>query len=210
MVNTSGKGKRPYKRKLQNVKRPLSAYNFFFRSERGRILAACEGITVNKQTTKTGKRAHRKSHGAINFSDMGKRIAAAWKMLDEEGRAPYVAEATQDLKRYQEAKEKAEQQVSNQNPPVNNIIGNLDKVRRSNRITHLQADVGEQIEQTTDEAPKPNSTRINQLPPPSTTTITQDFAYKCEVCWTALFATYDECLKHERQCIKTSATRKVA
>ncbi len=38
------------------------------------------------------------------FTDMGKRIAAAWKGLDEEARAPFLTEAALETERYQEAK----------------------------------------------------------------------------------------------------------
>ncbi len=42
--------------------------------------------------------------GAAFFTDMGKRIAAAWKGLDEEARAPFLTEASLEMERYQEAK----------------------------------------------------------------------------------------------------------
>lgn len=115
-----GGGKRKYTRKF-DLKRPLSAYNLFFRAERERILKEAlgqdEDINTNRQTTKKGKRAHRKSHGALKFSDMGKRIAAAWKGLDEEARAPFLTEAALEMERYQEAKSQllASQPVSVQN-----------------------------------------------------------------------------------------------
>jgi len=179
MANTSslarakgGKGKRPYRRKLENgPKRPLSAYNLFFRAERERILAECEGITINMQTTKKGKRAHRKTHGAVNFSDMGKRIAAAWKALDETGRAPFVAEAAQDMKRYQEAKEEAQQQAAVQKPPCKNNIENEEgapksKIQNSestlfqNITTQLQTNIAEE---TTKKMPYEGITDPNQI-----------------------------------------------
>ena len=234
MANTSslarakgGKGKRPYRRKLENgPKRPLSAYNLFFRAERERILAECQGITINMQTTKKGKRAHRKTHGAVNFSDMGKRIAAAWKALDEAGRAPFVADAAQDMKRYQEAKEEAQQQAAVQKPPCKNNIENEEVAPQSkiqnkestlfqNSTTQLQTNIAEDLRkkmphegitdpnQTAQAFSPPDPSSNNGHPPSSeNTTITQDYAFQCEVCHTAIFPSYDECLQHEQECAK--------
>ena len=227
MANTSsfarakgGTGKRPYKRKLENgPKRPLSAYNFFFRAER---LKLCEGITINMQTTKKGKRAHRKSHGAVNFSDMGKRIAAAWKALDEAGRAPFVAEAAEDLQRYQLAKKEALQQAAAAvaKSPRRNNIQNDDGAPQSktqNRAsaldkstTQVQTNVAQEktkmTNQETKASPPPHPESNDESLPPSTTTaattITQDYAFQCEVCLTAIFPSYDECLQHEQECAK--------
>ena len=209
-----GAKKRPYKRKLENgPKRPLSAYNLFFKAER---LKLCEGITINKQTTKNGKRAHRKSHGAVNFSDMGKRIAAAWKALDEAGRAPYVAEAALDLKRYQEAKEEALQQqaataaVAGKSLHTSNIDNDEAPQSKNQNMQMAQTNVAQAATNMTQKikatAPPPNpATNEDSLPPSTTdtkTTITQDYAYQCEVCHTAIFPSFDECLKHEQECAK--------
>mmetsp|Transcript_11288 Transcript_11288/g.18664 ORF Transcript_11288/g.18664 Transcript_11288/m.18664 type:complete len:245 (+) Transcript_11288:128-862(+) len=221
MANTSsfarakgGKGKRPYNRKLENgPKRPLSAYNFFFRAER---LKLCEGITINTQTTKKGKRAHRKSHGAVNFSDMGKRIAAAWKALDEAGRAPFVAEAAEDLKRYQQAKEEALEQAAAavaKSPRRNNIVNDdgAPKRKKTHResalvLTNVAQKTTKMSHQETKASPPiyPES-NDGSLPPSTTTaatTFTQDYAYQCEVCLTAIFPSYHDCLQHEQECAK--------
>ena len=48
---------------------------------------------------------------------MGKRIAAAWKGLDEEARAPFLTEAALEMERYQEAKS---QLLASQPVPVQN------------------------------------------------------------------------------------------
>lgn len=232
MVNTSStviakKGKRPYKRKLENgPKRPLSAYNFFFRAEREKILSQ-EGVTINTQTTKKGKRAHRKSHGALNFSDMGKQIAAAWKSLDETGRAPFVAAAAQDLKVYQKAKEEALRQVADPKPPCNNKLDHDDfapKSRIQNRApafhdstAKVQTNVAQNQTklsyQVINAFSPPNGTRKGEPTPTptvaaaTTADTTQDYAYQCEVCCEAIFATYDECLQHEQECAKKDSEK---
>jgi hypothetical protein len=71
------KPKRAYKKNPNKPKRPLSAYNCFFRFERERLVrnAVLEGVEdeeekekleeliVSNERTKNGNRVHRKSHG---------------------------------------------------------------------------------------------------------------------------------------------------
>ena len=58
------------------------------------------------------------------------------------------------------------------------------------------------------------SQEIKAPPPPhqatndETTTITQDYAYQCEVCHTAIFPSFDECLKHEQECAKNKESER--
>ncbi len=220
MTNTSAfsraKGeegkKRKYTRKLENQpKRPLSAYNLFFRAERQRILTQCEDITINIQTTKKGKRAHRKSHGAINFSDMGKLIAAAWKALDEEVRAPFEKEAAKEMKRYQEAKEEAKQQATVPDPPRKDIKN--EEGMSPSKNENMESSSKTPLQETTKMSPKgisgpqtaeaflpPNPAHNDGPHPSSSTTSTQDYAFQCEVCFKAIFPNYDECLEHEKSC----------
>jgi HMG-box domain len=72
-------------------KRPLSAYNWFFHSERQNIL---DETPIRKE----GK--PRRSHGKIGFADLARSIAAKWKGLSREDRAAYDEKATIDKDRY--------------------------------------------------------------------------------------------------------------
>lgn len=71
-------------------RRPLSAYNIFFREERGRMLKAIEDGT---DALEDGQ-----SQGL--FSAMGKSIAKKWKALSKEEMVKYTDAASEDLKRY--------------------------------------------------------------------------------------------------------------
>lgn len=73
-------------------KRPLSAYNWFFQTERQRILD-------ETPTRKEGK--PRRSHGKIGFADLARMIAAKWKSLSKEERQSYDEKAAIDKQRYQ-------------------------------------------------------------------------------------------------------------
>lgn len=73
-------------------KRPLSAYNFFFHSERQNILK-------DTPTRKEGK--PRRSHGKIGFADLARMIAAKWRGISKEDRLIFDEMAAADKERYQ-------------------------------------------------------------------------------------------------------------
>ena len=107
--------------------RALSAYNFFFRDERERIINCDEGdnpldpaslkakriaVSFNEEKKKqllsghwfrdrSAKRRHRKTHGKIAFTALSKVIAQAWRDLPESEKAFYREVAADDLERYQ-------------------------------------------------------------------------------------------------------------
>jgi HMG-box domain len=69
----------------------LSAYNFYFKDQRRKML---EKLPIRPE----GK--PRRSHGKIGFSEMAKTIAAGWKSIDAETRSQYEYLAKQDKARY--------------------------------------------------------------------------------------------------------------
>jgi hypothetical protein len=98
--------------------RALSAYNFFFRNERDRILRGGAGTAGTEEydfsasrrvellrehweRDRTRKRRHRKTHGKIAFTDLSKLIGRRWKALPEGGRQFFRDVASQDWERYQ-------------------------------------------------------------------------------------------------------------
>jgi hypothetical protein len=105
--------------------RALTAYNFFFRDERERLLSQdaqqpdCGGdrphvvfrdlserkkhklLSDHWNRDRTVKRRHRKSHGKISFAELSRRISTAWNGLDESSKAFYQQVAQQDYERFQ-------------------------------------------------------------------------------------------------------------
>lgn len=91
--------------------RALSAYNFFFRDERDRIINGGENefTAAKKQQLLAGhwfrdrtvKRRHRKTHGKIAFTTLSKQISQGWKDLTDDKKAFYREVAAEDLDRYQ-------------------------------------------------------------------------------------------------------------
>jgi len=91
---------------LAMPRRPLTAYNIFFRCERAKLLGlSLDGFDF-RGGTKDGKKArpHRKSHGKIPFADLAKHVANQWKTLDPKVKAQYDDMARRELQAYRKEK----------------------------------------------------------------------------------------------------------
>jgi hypothetical protein len=113
VVHTTGKSsstnlKKAWKKPIDKPKRPLSAYNIFFKHEREKIITGDNDVNLEdvlfrvKHTLKPTKRRHRKSHGMIGFAQLAKTIAEKWKVLDRTEKAVYEAKAAIEKGKYSE------------------------------------------------------------------------------------------------------------
>jgi hypothetical protein len=85
-------------------KRPLSAYNIFFKEERGKILSEIPGGHQNEHGEKKGKRK-KSPHGKIGFESLAKTIGQRWQSLDPTQIEHYKSKAMEDMVRYKEEME---------------------------------------------------------------------------------------------------------
>eukprot|EP00977_Amphora_coffeiformis_P028149 scaffold34706_cov165-Amphora_coffeaeformis.AAC.3 len=101
-ANPPKNAKLPEEKSANSPFRPLSAYNFFFQTERDKILNATARrgddfteamkrriLQAHWTRDRTQKRRHRKSHGRISFIELSKQISARWKKLPEQDKEFY-------------------------------------------------------------------------------------------------------------------------
>lgn len=102
-------------------KRGLNAYNFFFSDERKRLLATLPASGLQDPNPKryeyprllSAPLAHAhfshlpfhvssRGHGKIGFANLGKTVAAKWKTMGPDERAPYYEMQEQAMRRHKE------------------------------------------------------------------------------------------------------------
>lgn len=108
---SNGAKKRSWKKPADKPKRPLSAYNLFFKAERARLISGGTSSTSNDDSNAgDAKRKHRKTHGKIGFAALAQNIAGKWKTLSAKDRRPFEQKAAVEKARYRKELE-AWQQV---------------------------------------------------------------------------------------------------
>ena len=101
--------KRSWKKPKDKPKRPLSAYNLFFQSERQKLIALLPDVANLEEyglTERERKAKHRKMHGKIGFAELARNIANKWNNLDDTEKATFEACARTEKEKYQEELDK--------------------------------------------------------------------------------------------------------
>lgn len=114
-ANSAGKAAKKLRKKPKDrPKRPLSAYNIFFKEERARILkeipAAKDGEESKEESKddpedekdngESPRKRKKRPHGKIGFESLAKTIGRRWQELDKDEASYYKKKAGEDMKRY--------------------------------------------------------------------------------------------------------------
>jgi hypothetical protein len=105
VIEGEEKDKKIRKKPKDKPKRPLSAYNIFFKEERTRILSVLPEGEETKETdggtgTGKGRKRKQKPHGKIGFESLAKIIGQRWQELKADQVSYYKQKAQQDTLRY--------------------------------------------------------------------------------------------------------------
>lgn len=116
----AGKKRKVRKHKPKDYpKRPLSAYNVFFKETRCKIL---------------------QEHGKTNFQEMVRKISALWKEVTPEDKAKFDAAASKDLTRYHEEVDIYEQNVKIENNLISEKKRKIEQIQQfdtTNECEHV-------------------------------------------------------------------------
>jgi len=127
--------RKPIKRKAKDKpKRPLSAYNFFFKEERQKIVKAvfCEDESFRKKIDPDLTADHikklKKENGTVSFEEMGKIIGCRWKFVaDTPNRAFHcMSLAKADKERYEKEKKAYDQKIEQMRINVDRSSNTMD------------------------------------------------------------------------------------
>lgn len=109
------KANRSRKKPKNKPKRPLSAYNIFFKEERERILdeipdgmatfSSTSSLLASHEDRKPPRRGKNKPHGKIGFQSLAKEVGRRWKNLVPERMEIYKEKANADSARYKQEME---------------------------------------------------------------------------------------------------------
>ncbi|GFH53573.1 hypothetical protein CTEN210_10049 [Chaetoceros tenuissimus] len=105
---TETQKKKKRKKSKDAPKRPLSAYNIFFKEERQRMLQSLPSMDNGPTSNSSSKcsRHHRKGrdqpHGKISFENLAKTIGSRWRELGSAERKKFEILAAKDTERYTE------------------------------------------------------------------------------------------------------------
>lgn len=99
---TDAKARKVRKKPKDKPKRPLSAYNIFFKEERQRILEQIPGSEEipTEVASPTSSKRKKNPHGKISFESLAKAIGQRWQDLSSEKLDCYKKKAGTDKLRY--------------------------------------------------------------------------------------------------------------
>ena len=110
LSNKKEKRKIPRKKSKDKPKRPLSAYNIFFKEERSRILdkknaKAAAAAAKNCDDSSTTKSSSKSGKAKVGFENLAKMIGQRWQNLTSDQVEYYKKEADKDMVRYKKEME---------------------------------------------------------------------------------------------------------
>jgi len=117
-------------------KRPLTAYNFFFKAERAKILRRDPKYVDERRTG--ANRPHRKTPGMVGFAGLARHVSEKWKKMSDEEKLPYYVLFQKDKIRYMNESQALKDKWPGMEPMSLNANDYMTKVIPQNALNHAQ------------------------------------------------------------------------